>query len=78
MNRGRRSQRKYMVLVIIESEKVELPKPGKKPSRVRYLEMKVIDNLRSETINIVVNQFIAEDAELQTDDSTSNVDLSNL
>ncbi len=77
LKRGRGSQRKSKVLVMAESEKVESPKPGKKPRRVRYLKMKVIDDLRSETINKVVNQSIAEDAELQTDDSTSYVDLSN-
>ena len=42
-----------------------------------YQQKKVIDDLRSETINKVVNQSIAKDAELQTDDSTSYVDLSN-
>lgn len=77
LKRGRGSQRKTKVLVMAESEKVENPKPGKKPRRVGYLKMKVIDDLRSETINRVVNQSIAKDSELQTDDSTSYVDLSN-
>ncbi len=34
------------------SEVVASPKKGQKPSRVGYLKMRVIDNLRKESINM--------------------------
>ena len=51
LKRGRGSQRKSKVMVMAESEFVESSKYGQKPRWVGYLKMKVIDDLRSETIN---------------------------
>jgi len=75
LKRGRGSQRKSKVLVMAESEMVESPKKGKKPRRVGYLKMKVIEDLKKETINEHVKQLASNVTEIDTDDSTSYVDL---
>lgn len=75
LKRGRGSQKKTKVLVMAESEKVENPGKGKKPRRVGYLKMKVIEDLRSETINKVVNNSLSKESEVDSDASTSYVDL---
>jgi len=75
LKRDRGSQRKSKVIVMAESEFVEFPQKGKKPRRVGYLKMKVIDDLQSETINEQVKTLAANTTEIDTDDSTSYVDL---
>lgn len=75
LKRGRGSQKKSKVLVMAESELVESPKPGKKPRRVGYLKMKVIEDLTKETINQSVKELAGNISEIDTDDSTSYVDL---
>jgi hypothetical protein len=75
LKRGRGSQKKGKVLVMAESELVESPKKGKKPRRVGYLKMKVIDDLTKETINKVVQESLSGQSGLTTDNSTSYVDL---
>ena len=75
LKRGRGSQKKSKVIVMAESEFVESSKHGGKPRRVGYLKMKVIDNLKSETINEQVKALACNATEIDTDDSTSYVDL---
>lgn len=75
LKRGRGSQKKSKVLVMAESEFVESPKKGQKPKRVGYLKMKVIEDLKSETINELVDSLANEASQVDTDDSTSYVDL---
>jgi hypothetical protein len=75
LKRGRGSQRKSKVLVMAESEFVQAPKKGQKPRRVGYLKMKVIENLQSETINEQVKTLACNVTAIDTDDSTSYVDL---
>ncbi|GAB6009395.1 IS1595 family transposase [Dysgonomonas reticulitermitis] len=75
LKRGRGSQKKTKVLVMAESELVEFPKEGQKSRRVGYLKMKVIDDLKKETINKVVGELTGNVTEMDTDDSTSYVDL---
>jgi hypothetical protein len=75
LKRGRGSQRKSKVLVMAESEMVENPQAGKKPRRVGYLKMKVIDNLQKETINQQVRLLAANVTAVDTDASNSYVDL---
>jgi len=77
LKRGRGSQRKSKVLVMAESEFVQSPKKGQKPRRVGYLKMKVIENLKSETINEQVKTLARDTTAIDTDDSTSYVDLKN-
>lgn len=75
LKRGRGSQKKTKVLVMAESKTVENPKPGKKPKKVRYLKMKVIDDLKSDTITRNVKEQVECTADLITDDSTSYTKL---
>jgi hypothetical protein len=75
LKRGRGSQRKSKVIVMAESSVVESLKKGQKPRRVGYLKMKVIDNLKKETINEQVQKLASNVSEIDTDDSTSYVEL---
>jgi hypothetical protein len=58
-----------------ESELVENTKPGKKPRRVCYLKMKVIDGLQKSTINEHVKNLAADTTKIDTEGSNSYVDL---
>ena len=60
-----------------ESEKIENPKKGKKPRRVGYLKMKVIEDLKKETITPLVESLVSHNSNLDTDGSNSYVDLSD-
>jgi len=64
-----------MSVKVAESEFVGLPKKGQKPRRVGYLKMKVIENLKNETINEQVKTLAINVTSIDTDDSTSYVDL---
>ena len=75
LKRGRGSQRKSKVLVMAESEMVASPARGQKPRSVGYLKMKVIDDLKKETINKAVKELAADVREVDTDHSTSYVEL---
>lgn len=75
LKRGRGSQKKSKVLVMAESEMVESPKQGQKPRRVGYIKMKVIEDLKSETIDELVKDLAGNANEIDTDDSTSYVNL---
>jgi transposase-like protein len=75
LKRGRGSQKKTKVLVMAESEMVEFPGKGQKSRRVGYLKMKVIDDLKKETINSAVRELTRDVGQIDTDDSTSYVDL---
>ena len=71
--RGRGSQSKATVLVTVESA----PDKGK-GRKVGYLKMKVISDLKSETITTQVKESISSEACLDTGDSTSYVDLKDV
>jgi hypothetical protein len=75
LKRGRSSQKKSKVLVMAESEMVVFPEKGQKPRRVGYLKMKIIDNLKKETINEQVQKLVFHVSEIDTDDSSSYVEL---
>jgi len=72
LKRGRGSQKKTKVLVMVESKEVEGENTKRgKPRIVGHLKMQVIDNLKSETITPVVESNILKDSLINTDDSTS-------
>jgi len=75
LKRGRGSQRKSKVLVMAESTIVEPSKKGQKPRRVGYLKMKVIDDLKKETINEQVQKLASSVTEIDSDNSNSYVEL---
>lgn len=72
LKRGRGSQKKTKVLVMIESKECEdkITKRGK-PRKVGHIKMQVIDNLESKTITPIVEDNVSKDSYINSDDSTS-------
>lgn len=70
--RGRGSQKQAKVLVMVESkhnpENINKNRPDKS---VKYLKMKVIENLRAETINQELESSVKPDTNVDTDDYPS-------
>lgn len=67
--RGRGSQRKSMVMVMAESLPVD-EKPvrkGQKPTRSRYIKMKLLTDLRSGTVEANVKERVDKDSKALTD-----------
>ena len=77
LKRGRGSQKRTKVLVMAESHKVVSVKKGQKPRRVGYLKMQIIEDLEKGTINQIVKDLVSEKSSLDTDGSTSYVELSD-
>jgi len=77
LKRGRGSQKKTKVLVMAESQKMTSVKKGQKAKKVGYLKMKVIEDLKKETINQVVADLVSKESSIDTDSSTSYVELSD-
>lgn len=75
LKRGRGSQSKTKVLVMCESWFEDNPRKGLKPKRAGYLKMKVISDLKADTITPIVKEQVDENSELLTDDSSSYVGL---
>jgi transposase-like protein len=75
LKRGRGSQRKTKVLVMVESEKVEGDDKKGKGKKSGYLKMKVIPDLKSQTITPIVEDMVSKDSTIVSDDSTSYVGL---
>lgn len=74
LKRGRGSQKKAKVLVMVESSpSEEAPKQGRPSKTVGHLKMQVIPDLRSETITDIVKEQLEPSVELTTDDSTSYI-----
>lgn len=74
LKRGRGSQRKAKVLVLVESSpSQEPPQKGRPCKTVKHLKMQVIPNLESGTITDVVKEQLEPSVELTTDDSTSYI-----
>jgi len=71
LKRGRGSQKKSKVLVMVESEQVANPKNPQKPKQVNHLKMIVIPDLKAETIDLKAKTAIEQDARITTDGSTS-------
>ena len=75
LKRGKGSQKKAKVLVMASVDKVAPedfnPKKHKTHSKVKYIKMKVVEDLEATTINGEVESNINTDASVQTDDYTS-------
>lgn len=72
LKRGRGSQKKTKVLVMVESKDSDDKKNRRgKPRKVGHLKMQVIDNLESNTITPVVKDKVSKDSYINSDDSTS-------
>jgi len=80
LKRGRGSQKKSKVLVMAESmplEKGAITKDGK-PRKVGYIKMFVIDDLKAETIESKVIEYIDKEAVIDSDNSTSYTNFNTL
>ena len=79
LKRGRGSQKKTKVLVMVESVPVEgkTTKKGK-PRKVGYLKMLVINDLKADTITNIVKSYVSKSAIIDSDNSTSYVDLKDV
>lgn len=77
-HRGRGSEAKAKVLVMAESKEVEHPTRRDVRRSVRYIKMRVIPNLRADTVDEVVMDSIEEESELVTDGSTSYVHFGDM
>jgi transposase-like protein/Zn ribbon nucleic-acid-binding protein len=79
LKRGRGSQKKSKVLVMIESTPVEgkTTKKGK-PRKVGHVKMMVIDDLKSDTITPLVEKNVTNESTIDSDHSTSYVKLDEI
>jgi DNA-directed RNA polymerase subunit RPC12/RpoP len=79
LKRGRGSQKKSKVLVIVESKPIEekTTKHGK-PRSARHLKMIVIDDLKAETITPLVKDNVSKESNIDSDNSTSYVQLKDI
>lgn len=75
MKRGRGSQNITKVLAMCESSFQDNPGKGQKTKQVGYLKMKVISDLKADTITPILKERIDGRSDLLTDDSTSYGDL---
>ena len=77
--RGRGSQNKSKVLVMAETENAKAePKKGQKPTKVKYIKMLVIDDLKSETIDNKVKLYVDSESVIKSDKSTSYTNFKSL
>jgi hypothetical protein len=78
LKRGHGSQRKIILVVMIESKPVEGQKTKKgKERKVGHPKMVVVDDLQSETIDTVVKRHINKELKIDPDNSTSYTNLKN-
>jgi transposase-like protein len=79
VKRGRGSEKQTKVMVMDESKKVDQVKKTKRPDKkVGFIKMKVVKNLKSETVNKVVEENIKEQSIVTTDAYPSYNNLKNV
>jgi hypothetical protein len=80
LKRGRGSQRKSKVLVMAESNPVadDQTSQGGKTRKVNHIKMLVIPDLKAETITPLVQENVFCESVIDSDDSTSYVELKNV
>ena len=72
LKRGRGSQKKSKVVVMVESAPSQRhPRKGKPSKVVGHLKMQVIPDLKTQTVTDVAKKHLEPSVELTTDDSTS-------
>ncbi len=75
--RGRGSEKKEAVLVMIQTEPVEIPKKDKKMSKIKYIKFKQIERQDQETILPILKNNISLNSTLKTDGYASYQNISN-
>lgn len=77
LKRGRGSQKQVPVAVMAESTVLEDYNTGEKDKSCRYFKMVKIANLKAKTAEKLVKELIDKDAVLQTDESTTFVNIAD-
>jgi hypothetical protein len=72
------SQRKTKVAVMAETRDSLSPKKGQKPTRVKYIKMQVVEDLKANTISVVAENSIEPNTKIITDKSTSHVEFKDI
>jgi transposase-like protein len=67
LKRGRGSQDKMKVLVMVESNEVEQEKDYKKNRKLGYVKMKIMDSLTSDDINYEIKKSVNKNSHIFTD-----------
>lgn len=78
LKRGHGSQKKTKVLVLAETADGTPAKKSGKPTKVKYIKMFVIDNLKSKTIDGKVKMYVNPDSTITSDDSKSYTNFKSL
>lgn len=78
LKRGHGSQKKTKVLVLAETAEGTPAKKSDKPTKVKYIKMIVIDNLKAETIDGKVKMYVNPDSTITSDDSKSYTNFKSL
>lgn len=78
LKRGHGSQKKTQVLVLAETADGTPAKKSDKPTKVKYIKMFVIDNLKSKTIDGKVKMYVNPDSTITSDDSKSYTNFKSL
>ena len=79
LKRGKGSQRKSKVVVLVESKPLDGEKTKKgKQRKVGYIKMIVVDNLKGTNINEIVSNHLKGGSVIETDDSKSYKTLRDL
>ena len=75
LKRGAGSQKKSKVVVMTESAFVEAPKKNKKPKRVNHIKMRIVNDMKADTVTGIVKEQVDSQAVITSDDSTSYKNL---
>ena len=78
LKRGHGSQKKTKVLVLAETAEGTPAKKSDKPTKVKYIKMFVIDNLKSKTIDGKVKMYVNPNSTITSDDSKSYTNFKSL
>ena len=75
---GAGSQRKSKVAVMAETKPAETSKKGQKPTKVSYIKMIMVEDLKAETIDEVAGKSIVPESTITTDASTSHINFKTM
>lgn len=79
LKRGRGSQKKSKVLILVESIPIEKESTKKgKPRKVGHIRMLVVSDLKSNTVSKIVNETVTSGTIIDSDNYSSYVELKSL
>src|SRR5215510_6885159 len=78
LKRGAGSQKKTRVAVMAETRPAKSPKEYQKPTKVSYIKMIVVEDLKAETVDEVAGKNIEAESTVITDDSKSRIHFKSM